>query len=51
MLFLIKTLVKNSLSSLLSTRLQYIFKNLVLSKFGVNDILLQKYFFQNQTDP
>ena len=34
-LFLIKKLVKNSLSSLLSTRLQYIFKNLVLSRFGV----------------
>ena len=34
--FLIKTLVKNSLSSLLFTKLQYIFKNLVLSKFGLN---------------
>ena len=35
-LFLIKTLVKNSLSSLLFTKLQYIFKNFVLSKLGVN---------------
>ena len=35
-LFLIKTLVKNSLFSLLSTKLQYIFKNLVLSKLGIN---------------
>ena len=30
-----KILLKNMLSSLLSTRLQYIFKNLVLSRFGV----------------
>ena len=35
-LFLIKIFVKNSLSSLLSTKLQSIFKNFVLSKLGVN---------------
>ena len=36
MLFSIKALVKNSLSFLLSTKLQYIFKILVLSKLGIN---------------
>ena len=50
-LFLIKTLVKNSLSSLLSAKLQYIFKNLVLSKLGVNVDLWypsSNIFFQTQ---
>ena len=37
---LIKTFVKNSLSSLLSTKLQYSFKNLTLSPFGIKSDLL-----------